>query len=289
MNCTDVRKYLYAFLDNELDVERNIEVLAHVNMCHGCGFKIEKERQIQERVKETVCTVKAPVYLEQIILESTERRHVFSFQLIKNFLFKSKFAFVTGIATIIILIVCFFVIQNKLKKNNIFHLAETKYHDYIKKQLVPDIHLQNAREIMGRLYNQTGLRATLPGIEENIQIQNAKAITNYLQRQAGLTVTLPFLKGNTQLTGASLANCKGRIVPLIFYLCDDTPIVLAVICHSDVDFSMMKETMTDKMAVYLGTGFCGSCQIVGWEEAGNKYVMISTLEDDALTKLITKA
>ena len=48
MNCTDVRKYFYAFLDSELDVERNIEVLAHVNMCHACGLKIEKERLLQE-------------------------------------------------------------------------------------------------------------------------------------------------------------------------------------------------------------------------------------------------
>ncbi len=33
MNCNDARKYFYAFLDNELDVEKNIEVLAHLDMC----------------------------------------------------------------------------------------------------------------------------------------------------------------------------------------------------------------------------------------------------------------
>ncbi|MCR4318769.1 MAG: zf-HC2 domain-containing protein [Candidatus Brocadiaceae bacterium] len=288
MNCTDVRKYFYAFLDSELDVERNIEVLAHVNMCHACGLKIEKERLLQERVKETVCKVKAPVYLEQIILRSAERKPNFFTLFIKNFLLRSRFALVSGIATAIILIACFFVIQNKLKKNNIFYLAESKYHDYMMKQLVPDIRLQNAREIIGHFQNQTGLSVTLPGIEENIQIQNTKAIVEYFQRQTGLTVTLPFMKGNVQLVGASLTSVNGKNVPLVFYMIDDTPITLAIVCNSNIDFSKMKEVMADKMVVYTGTGFCGACQIVGWKEAENQYVMISTLNSDKLLKIIRK-
>mgnify|MGYP001578276545 FL=1 len=289
MNCTDVRKYFYAFLDSELDVERNIEVLAHVNMCHACGLKIEKERLLQERVKETVCKVKAPAYLEQIILRSAERKPNFFTQFIKNFSLRSRFALVSGIATAIILIACFFVIQNKLKKNNIFYLAESKYHDYIMKQLVPDIRLQNTREIIGHFQNQTGLSVTLPGIEENIQVQNAKAIVEYFQRQTGLTVTLPFMKGNVQLVGASLTNINGKNVPLVFYMLDDTPITLAVICNSNIDFSKMKEVMTDKMVVYTGTGFCGSCQIVGWKETNTQYVIVSMLNREIMIKALTKA
>lgn len=289
MNCTDVRKYFYAFLDSELDVERNIEVLTHVNMCHACGLKIEKERLLQEKVKETVCKVKAPVYLEQIILRSAERKPNFFTQFIKNFLLRSRFALVSGIATAIILIACFFVIQNKLKKNNIFYLAESKYHDYMMKQLVPDIRLQNVREIIGRFQNQTGLSVTLPGIEENVQVQNAKAIVEYFQRQTGLTVTLPFMKGNVQLVGASLTNVNGKNVPLIFYMLDDTPITLAVICNSNIDFSKMKEVIADKMVVYTGTGFCGSCRIVGWKETNTQYVMVSMLNSEKMIKMLTKA
>ena len=89
-------------------MEKNIEILAHVNMCHACGLKIEKERMLQERVKETVFKVKAPAYLEQIILRSAERRPNFFTQFIKNFLLRSRFALVSGIATTIILIALFF-------------------------------------------------------------------------------------------------------------------------------------------------------------------------------------
>lgn len=288
MNCTDVRKYFYAFLDNELGVERNIEVLVHINMCHACGLKIERERLLKERVKETVCKVKAPPCLEHMILRSAERKQGFFTRLKKNFLLRSRFTLISGIATAIVLIACFFVIQNKLKKDNIFYLTESKYHDYIVKQLVPDIRLQNAGEIIGRLQNQTGLNVTLPGIEENMQIQNAKAIVDYFQIQAGLTVTLPFMKGNVQLVGASLTNIKGRNVPLVFYMLDDTPITLAVICNSDIDFSKMKEVVADKMVVYTGPGFCGSCQIVGWKETGAQYVMVSMLNSEKMIKALTK-
>ena len=120
------------------------------------------------------------------------------------------------------------------------------------KQLVPEIRLQNAREIIGHFQNQTGLSVTLPGIEENIQIQNTKAIVEYFQRQTGLTVTLPFMKGNVQLVGASLTSVNGKNVPLVFYMIDDTPITLAIVCNSNIDFSKMKEVMADKMMVYTG-------------------------------------
>ena len=74
MNCNDVRKYFYAFLDDELDVEKNIEVLAHLDMCCECGQRMEKERLLQKRVRETVCEVKAPAYLAENNLKRTEEK-----------------------------------------------------------------------------------------------------------------------------------------------------------------------------------------------------------------------
>ena len=73
MNCNDARKYFYAFLDDELDVEKNIEVLAHLDMCCECGQRIEKERLLQNRVRETVCEVKAPDYLVEAVLRGSRR------------------------------------------------------------------------------------------------------------------------------------------------------------------------------------------------------------------------
>lgn len=288
MNCTDVRKYFYAFLDGELDVEKNIEVLAHLNMCHACSLKLEKERLLQKRVKETVGKVKAPAYLERKILKSAERRSNLFTLFKENFLFRSRLALLSGIAAVIILIVCLFVIQSKLRKSDIFYFTESKYHDYMMKRLTPDIRLENAKAIVERLQNQTGLSFTLPGLKENMQMQNAKAIVEYFQKQAGLNVVLPHMKENAQLVGAMLSKINDMHVPLVFYMLDDVPIALAIVCNSDIDFTRMKEVIADKMVVYTNTGFCGSCQIVGWKEADNQYVMISTLNSDKMLKMLTK-
>ena len=176
-----------------------------------------------------------------------------------------------------------------MNKKDILYLAETKYHDYRMKRLDPDIRFQDTKSMLGRFPNQIGLDVTLPGIEENIQIQNTKAIVEYFQRQTGLSVTLPDItKENVKLVGATLTKINSINIPLVFYTIDDTPITLAVICNSNIDFSKMKEVMADKMVVYTGTGFCGACQIVGWKEAENQYVMISTLNSDKLLKIIRK-
>lgn len=288
MNCNIVRKYFYAFLDGELDVEKNIEVLSHLDMCYECSLKIEKERLIQRRVKETVCTVNAPAYLKQEILRSAERRPNFFTLFIKDFLLKNRLALISGIAAVVVLSICFFIIQNKLKKNNFLRLAELKYHDYIMKRLDPDIHLQDSKSILGHFQKETGLSTILPGIQEGLELQNMKAIVEYFQKQTNVSITLPYIKGNTQLVGASFFEMNGIKLPLVFYNYNGTPITIGIICNSSFNFSKMKEVLMDKMVIHTYTGFCGTCQIIGWKEADSQYVMISTLPQEKMISMLTK-
>ncbi len=268
MNCNDIRKYFYAFIDNELDVEKNIEILAHLDMCYECSQKIEKERLLHNMVKETVCMVKTPAYLKSKILERVETRPNFFTLLKENLLLKSRLIPLAGIATAVILIICFLVIPGNLKKNDALYLAESEFHNYLKENLDPEI-----------------------------RSQNVKAIVEYFQNQTGLSVTLPAIKEDIQLVGAALPRIKGVKVPLIFYMHDDIPIALFVMCDSDslpgykinIDFSRMKGVLKDNMMLYTDTGYCGSCQIIGWKEAGNEYVMMSNLNSDKMMRILKKA
>ena len=269
MNCNNVRKYFYAFLDGELDVEKNIEVLAHLDMCYECSLKIERERQIQKRVKETACMVNAPAYLKHKILRSVERKPNFFTLFKKNLLLKSRLIPLVGFATALILIVSFFAIQNNLKRqaalkaspgNLLLTLADSKYHDYAKKQIDLDMRSRDAREIV-----------------------------EYFQNQAGLSVTLPGIKDVVQLVGATLSEINGVKAPLVFCMHDDTPIVLLIACNADIDFAKMKEVLADKLVVYTDTAPCGHCQIIGWREDGNQYVMVSKLSSEKLIGLLRKA
>jgi hypothetical protein len=268
MNCNDVRKYFYAFIDNELDVEKNIEILAHLDMCYECSQKIERERFIHKRVKETVCTVKVPAYLEHNILKSVEKTPNFFTLLKENLLRKSRLIPLAGIATAVILIICFLIIPGNLKKNDILYLAESEYHNYMMQQLDLDIRSQD------------------PG-----------TIEKYLQKQTNLSVVLPTIKDGVTLIGATLSEIDGAKVSQVYYMHDQTPVSLMIICDSDplsgyrksIDFSGMKEISIDEKVVYYdGKGYCGHCRIMGWREAGSQYVMVSKLNSDEMMRILKK-
>jgi len=50
MNCGDVHVYLFAFLDNELESARSIELQQHLDRCATCAREAEIERTIQKRL-----------------------------------------------------------------------------------------------------------------------------------------------------------------------------------------------------------------------------------------------
>ena len=67
MKCSQARKYLSAFVDNELDVATNIEVLEHVEMCQGCAEQMEAHKRLKDAVASYVSSVKAPAGLRSRI------------------------------------------------------------------------------------------------------------------------------------------------------------------------------------------------------------------------------
>ncbi len=54
MNCGDVRSYLHAFLDNELDAPLSIDVQRHLDGCHECAREAEIERSISKRLAQAI-------------------------------------------------------------------------------------------------------------------------------------------------------------------------------------------------------------------------------------------
>ncbi len=52
MICSEVREYLFAFLDNELDAALSIEVQRHIERCGGCAREMEIERAIRRSLAD---------------------------------------------------------------------------------------------------------------------------------------------------------------------------------------------------------------------------------------------
>lgn len=54
MNCADVREFLFAFLDSELDAPHSIDVQRHLDRCCDCARDAEIERAIRKQLVVTL-------------------------------------------------------------------------------------------------------------------------------------------------------------------------------------------------------------------------------------------
>jgi hypothetical protein len=52
MKCPEVRRQLFLFLDNELEVKENLEILTHLDLCQQCSEYFESEKRVEDLLKE---------------------------------------------------------------------------------------------------------------------------------------------------------------------------------------------------------------------------------------------
>lgn len=60
MNCSQVRRYLYAFADGELDVKENCEVLDHLKMCPACTRLVADQQALRSQLRKSVASISVP-------------------------------------------------------------------------------------------------------------------------------------------------------------------------------------------------------------------------------------
>lgn len=75
MKCSDVRVQLDLFYDNEISVERNLEILKHLDLCAACRTIYEGEQRLREALRRRSQDLKAPARLAGILDRAPRRRH----------------------------------------------------------------------------------------------------------------------------------------------------------------------------------------------------------------------
>lgn len=69
MSCVETVKYLYEFMDREIDESREIVVKKHLDNCSECRQKYDFEKGIRALVKAHCINIKAPPHLHDRIIE----------------------------------------------------------------------------------------------------------------------------------------------------------------------------------------------------------------------------
>ena len=60
MDCRRTRIYIGAFADGELDVQRNLEVLEHLNMCPECAARVDNVHKMKSALARASSNTRAP-------------------------------------------------------------------------------------------------------------------------------------------------------------------------------------------------------------------------------------
>ena len=71
MNCTEIREYLFAFLDNELDAPLSIELQHHLDHCPTCAQQAEIEREVRRQLGEVFANTQAVPAFDATVLAAT--------------------------------------------------------------------------------------------------------------------------------------------------------------------------------------------------------------------------
>ena len=77
--CKRVQSYLDSYLNNELMVETNHEVLTHLETCEACSRSLEDRARLKAQLKRAVMQEYAPVALRERIGRDLRRSRGFSF------------------------------------------------------------------------------------------------------------------------------------------------------------------------------------------------------------------
>jgi anti-sigma factor (TIGR02949 family) len=72
INCEQVLKYLFAYLDGELDADQLLEISVHLDACRSCFSRAEFERRLKGHLRE-LAQENVPADFEQRVRELTNQ------------------------------------------------------------------------------------------------------------------------------------------------------------------------------------------------------------------------
>lgn len=113
MNCLETKKYLSAFLDNELDTRTNVDVVEHLRMCDHCAGRLEELGGLRGALSSYMKSVKAPQSLRDRITENlldpaAHRRRVRA--ALRDFTANGWFRALTAAASILVVFTVVYVV-----------------------------------------------------------------------------------------------------------------------------------------------------------------------------------
>jgi len=249
MSCKFDEKILHLFVDNELGEHIREKLEEHLAYCGECQRAVESIQALKSGLAAACSTVKAPLYLRDMISNSLEPDGIFKpaklnlkekLSLIAlNFQNSRRWAWGFVIAVILIFI------------------------------LLPGKH--GLQSIAGELAKE---HMSLTSYAESglLQTNEAAEVIDFLKQELGLSPDIPqYIQDKYKLEGVRLLKVKGNPVGHVRYSDGQNGCSMFII-----DNLLMEAEYTEQ---YIASGIefkacnCGDCNLICWENNSNCYIL----------------
>jgi len=260
MTCSEIREYLFAFLDSELDAPLSIEVQRHIERCHDCAREAETERAIRQHLARALQADGAEGMPDDAALEQAVRRATGRVRWMASWSRRARLT--TGIAAALVLVP---LIGLAWRSGWVGHSDAP-----LATLLVTDFeHFVNN------------------GQPVQIASDDAQAVSGWLRSQTQLPVTLASAAGgHCKLIGGRKCEIGGRPAAFAVYEMNGKPASLVVVPSAVANFKGMRSTEHEGSAYWVDR--CKGHAVVACQQGDLVYACVSTLAEEELLHLMSE-
>lgn len=267
MTCAEVREYLFAFLDNELDAPLSIEFQRHLDHCPECARETEIERTIHKKLElsMTVATCGDITFdpSSETLLEQAGEKHLTTNRLSRGWLGRHR-GQMLGLAAVIVATV------GVLMFNSLRDRPSSEAILFVDSLVTDFTHF----------------------IQEGAKIQIASTdlgvVEDWLAERTDLDVTLPALSlQNGRLVGGRKCTIGNNLAAFAVYEIEGSLVSLVVVDDNSDYLSGMTEVRHDRGHHWIDK--CRGHTVIACQRNGLLYAAVSRLPEEKLLLLMTES
>ncbi len=258
MNCTEIREYLFAFLDNELDAHLSIELQHHLDHCPTCAQQAEIEREVRRQLGGVLANTQAVPAFDATVLAAALAEGRAKPGIARFAWRQRRTAKFVGLAAAVAVIVILWTTTRDVSPQA-GNLADLVVEDY-------------------RRFLEEG---------QTLQLASADAdeVSAWLRGQTGLEVSIATLTGHCcKLVGARKCTLSGRPAAFALYDMEGTPVSLVATDGAAIGVGQMKRV--ENGAIEYWVDRCEGHTVVAKRAGDLVYAAVSTLPQNDLIHLI---
>jgi len=257
MTCSEVREYLFAFLDNELDAALSMELQRHIDRCPECAREVEIERAVRKHLGAVMQNGPVPPLSEDALRPSPGQSEPELIPAGRRRLRLRRRSLVAIAGTVAAAILVAVVVPRRSGGD----FAELVAADFE--------HVMQAGQ-------PVEFRSADPG-----------SVESWLEERTGLDISMPNLNADgCRVVGARKCKLDGRTAAFLLAYVDDVPASIVALPRAGLDLSGMDRQERGDHAMHL----CRrrGLTIVACERGDLLYAAVAALPEDKLMELMSE-